>query len=186
MGRLRDRFGLPASFLLFVGTLEPRKNVLFLLDVYEELMGRGIPLVLAGDRGWLSDAIQRRIAELSPNVLPTGHLSISELACLYRMAAVLLFPSLYEGFGLPLLEAMATGLPVVAVRSSSVPEVVGDAGILVDPGDRATFVREVASLLDDPRKRQALSAKGLRRARDFTWERAATETRQVFQNLLVT
>jgi glycosyltransferase involved in cell wall biosynthesis len=184
IGRLRDRFGLPASFLLFVGTLEPRKNVLFLLDIYEQLMDRGIPLVLAGDWGWLSDPIRRRVAELSPNVLPAGHLSIGDLACLYRMATVFLFPSLYEGFGLPLLEAMATGLPVVAVRSSSVPEVLGDAGILVEAGDRETFVREVGALLDDPRKRQELSAKGLARAKEFSWQGAAIETRDVFQGLL--
>jgi alpha-1,3-rhamnosyl/mannosyltransferase len=113
-----------------------------------------------------------------------GHVSMEELACLYRMATILVFPSLYEGFGLPLAEAMATGLPIVASDCSSIPEVVGDAGLLVEPDNLNGFRDGIQALLLDDDLRAEYSRKGRERAKHFTWERAAERTREAFQQIL--
>ena len=164
-----------------MGTIEPRKNLLRLLEAYHQLRQDppAVPrLVFAGGQGWGVRPVFERVASLGlvESVVFLGHVPDRLLPALYTGAAVFVYPSLYEGFGLPPLEAMACGTPVVVSDTSSLPEVVGDAGVLVDPGDVAALADALASLLVDPARRAALSAAGRRRAATFTWERAARQT----------
>jgi glycosyltransferase involved in cell wall biosynthesis len=184
--QVSERYGLPDRFLLFVGTIEPRKNVAFLLDVWERLGAGAPPLVLAGGWGWLSGPVRDRIAQMSRAPLVLGHVPPRDLAVLYRKATLFVFASRYEGFGLPLAEAMASGLPVVATRTSSVPEVIGDAGLLIEPGDCDAFVTAVDTLLEDTEKRRELAWKGRERAQRFSWDSAAAETRNFIRFLSIT
>jgi glycosyltransferase involved in cell wall biosynthesis len=145
-------------------------------------------LVLAGiDRGMREelDDISRRTGG-APLVFVTGIASEPLLLALYRSAAALTYPSRYEGFGLPLLEAMATGTPVIAARTSSIPEVVGDAGVLLDPDDEAEWIAALERVLSDAAHREQLSRAGLQRSREFSWTRTAAETARVYRDLVGT
>ena len=173
------RLGLTSPFLLATGTLEPRKNYVRLLEAYALLRQRGytVPLVIAGRRGWLFEPIFLRVDQLSLSehvrfVEPND----AELVALYRRAEALIFPSLYEGFGLPPLEAMSCGTPVASSRSSSMPEVVGDAALLFDPSNVQEMSAAMEHVLSDEGLRARLKLAGPERARSFTWERAARET----------
>ena len=185
----RDRKRLPERFVLYLGTLEPRKNVELLVRAYALLRQRGSvdhELVLAGDRGWQYGSIFALVQELGlePHVRFPGFVPDREQARWYSSATVFAYPSLYEGFGLPLLEAMACGTPVVASRSSSLPEVVGDAGVLVDPNDREGLSQALSQLLEDDGRRRSLAAAGQARAQTFSWRRMASETLQVYRDVL--
>jgi glycosyltransferase involved in cell wall biosynthesis len=185
----RDRHGLPERFVLYLGTLEPRKNVEALVRAYALLRERGSDdhvLVLAGPRGWQYEPIFELIRRLgiTDNVRLPGFVPAEDQALWYSSAAVFAFPSRYEGFGLPLLEAMACGAPVVSSNASSLPEVVGDAGLLVDPSDVDGLSSALARLLEDEPLRQALAAAGLARAQSFSWRRLASETVQVYREVL--
>ncbi|MDA8018439.1 MAG: glycosyltransferase family 4 protein [Thermoanaerobaculia bacterium] len=178
--RLRDRFGLAGGYLLAVGSLEPRKNLERLIDAHSRLddeVRREHPLVVVGGGGWhnavLEETLQR--AESRGDVHRMGRVTGSDLLHLYQGAAVFAYPSLAEGFGLPVLEAMACGAPVLTSDRSSMPEVVGDAARLVDPDDTEALRFALAELLSDPNQRAELVSRGLRRARDFSWTRAAAE-----------
>jgi glycosyltransferase involved in cell wall biosynthesis len=185
----REEKGLPDRFVLYLGTLEPRKNVELLVRAYAALRAEGSVdhvLVLAGARGWQYEPIFQLVQELDleEHVRFPGFVPVNEQALWYSSAAVFAFPSVYEGFGLPLLEAMACGTPVVASRISSLPEVVGDAGVLVDPSDVAGLCSAMRDLLEDDQRRAALSVAGLARARTFSWARMAAETVQVYREVL--
>jgi glycosyltransferase involved in cell wall biosynthesis len=164
------RVGVERPFVLTVGTLEPRKNFPFLTRVMTRVRERhpSVTLVRVGPPGW------GHVPELSgPGVRDLGAIDDGTLDALYRTAAVCATPSRYEGFGLPVLEAMARGCPVVASDTSSLPEVVGDAGVLVPPDDLDGWVAALAAIVGDPARRQALHDTGLRRAAQFTWSRSA-------------
>lgn len=169
---------LPASYFLFVGTFEPRKNLSGLLNAYALLRAAvpdAPPLILAGNRGWLYEESLARIAALGlqESVLLRENVSQAALPALYNRACALLMPSHYEGFGLPALEAMACGtLPLVSNRSS-LPEVVGEVGMQIDPDDPAAWAEAMRRAHGDPAWRAAQGAAGLARAAAFTWERAA-------------
>jgi glycosyltransferase involved in cell wall biosynthesis len=176
--------GLEAGFILAVGTVEPRKNYPRLLEAYRRLRnGKDKPpLVIAGRPGWAyGDTLERIKAE--PGVRYLGHVDDPTLAALYDAAAVLAFPSLYEGFGLPLLEAMAHGLPAVVGNAGALPELGGDAALLVDPEDVSTIQVALEHVLGDSELRERLAAAGKERARAFTWERTAARTREVLRNI---
>jgi glycosyltransferase involved in cell wall biosynthesis len=157
-------------YILSVGALQPRKNFLALIRAYRQLK-RTVELLIAGQRGWMWEEIER---EAGSGVVFLGHVSDAELPALYRGAAVVAMPSLYEGFGLPLLEAMACGAPVVAANASCFPEICGDAATLVGPDD---WPDALAQALDHPPSRE----RSLRRAAEFTWERTATQTLEVYR-----
>jgi glycosyltransferase involved in cell wall biosynthesis len=168
-------------YALFVGGLEPRKNVVAALEAVARA-DNGLRLIVAGPAKRGQDEVRRAIARLGleSRVEVRGHVSRDDLAALYRGASCLVFPSRYEGFGLPVLEAMASGTPVVATTASSVPEVAGDAAILVDPGDAAALASGIERALAE---RQRLRAAGLERARAFSWAETARRTLAVYWQL---
>jgi glycosyltransferase involved in cell wall biosynthesis len=182
---LRERLGLHRPFALSIGTIQPRKNLQRLLQSFARLIagGRELDLVLAGRRGWLSDAIVQQVAELglTPYVHFTGYLADDELVMLLQEAEVFAFPSLYEGFGIPVLEAMAAGCAVVTSTTSSLPEVAGDAALPVDPLDVDAIAAGLAAVIDRPELRQRLQDAGRQRAMLFPWQRCADRTLDVLR-----
>ncbi len=184
---VRARYGIgEGSFILSVGTVQPRKNYVRLVEALHRLDRPDLRLVIVGGKGWLDDPLYRRIEALKmeKQVRLLGFVRDEDLPTLYSTAEVFAFPSLYEGFGLPLLEAMACGVPVVASRTSSLPEVVGEAGLLVDPHDVDGLADALTHVLSDTELRQKLIALGHRRARQFTWERAAGQLRAQYAALV--
>ncbi len=186
--RVRERFGIHGEFVLFVSTIEPRKNVPNLLKAFRQLLDNyrlGIKLVLAGERGWMFDEVFKIVTDLDlvEDVIFLGRVSTEELLWLYNAAQVLVAPSIYEGFGLTPLEAMACGTPVVVSNVSSLPEVVGDAGILVDPHNVDELTVGIWRSLSDSKLRNCLIAKGLKRAATFSWDKAACETLELYHSL---
>jgi glycosyltransferase involved in cell wall biosynthesis len=186
---VRQRYHLPPQYLLFVGTLEPRKNLTTLLHAYATLRAEGcakdLKLVVAGRTGWLYAEIFDTVKALAleEEVIFTGFVVDEHLPALYRGAQLLVFPSLYEGFGLPILEAMASGLPVITSATASMPEVAGDAAILVDPHDPKAIAEGIARVLAEDRLREALIQKGLARAQGFTWDSVAQKTLELYAAL---
>jgi glycosyltransferase involved in cell wall biosynthesis len=185
--------GLAPGFILAVGTVEPRKNYPRLLAAYRHLRRGSVPLllgdapgvpelVIAGRPGWAyGDTLERIKTE--PGVRYLGHVDEATLSALYRSAAVLALPSLYEGFGLPLLEAMANGLPAVVGNVGALPELADGAAILVEPEDVSSIAAGLERVLGDAALREKLGAEGRRRAAEFTWERAASTTRDVLRHI---
>jgi glycosyltransferase involved in cell wall biosynthesis len=177
---VRERYHLPQWFILFVGTIEPRKNLARLISAYGQLRRQtGLPhaLVLAGNRGWLSEGIYEQVAKegLTEHVLFPGFVADKDLPALYTLADLFTFPSLYEGFGIPPLEAMACGTPVVASNNSSLPEATGSAALLVDAEDMEGLADAMARVLGDAALRARLSDLGRAQAARFSW-RGAAET----------
>jgi glycosyltransferase involved in cell wall biosynthesis len=175
----RDK-GLPDRFVLFLGTLEPRKNLVTLVEAYgsSEAAKLRIPLFVAGGKGWYYQEIFQRVdeLELTDVVHFPGYVPDAELPLWYNAAECFVYPSLYEGFGMPLLEAMACGTPVIASDASCMPEVVGDAGLLVAPNDMSALSASLDRLLKDADLQADLSGRGRARAAAFTWEAAAQAT----------
>jgi glycosyltransferase involved in cell wall biosynthesis len=181
---LRRKRQLPPRMILFVGTMEPRKNLTTLLNSYA-ILKRQIsppPLVVAGAKGWRHEEVLSLAKDLSllGDLLLPGYVPREELPLWYSAADLLVYPSLYEGFGLPPLEAMACGTAVVASNTSSLPEVVGEAGLLVEPTDAEQMAQAMRRVLTDASLREALRVKGLERARAFTWQRTAQDTVTVY------
>jgi glycosyltransferase involved in cell wall biosynthesis len=176
---LHERLGLDGGYLLAVGTLQPRKNLQAALRAFELLAAEGLDhrLAIVGARGWRDDELARRLRDspASARIVAPGRLDDDELVSLYRGASCLVFPSRYEGFGLPPLEAMACGTPVVCSGMTSLPEVVGDAAITVDPDSPGELAKAIARALD-PAVAAMFAARGRERAARFTWARAAELT----------
>lgn len=180
--------GIDRPYFLFVGTLEPRKNLRRLLSAYAALdaaVRAGTRMVVAGGKGWGGVDIHALIAEhgLKGQVVVTGYVDDAQLATLYAHARFLAMPSLYEGFGLPLVESMSFGVPVLTADRSSLPEVAGEAGVLVDPTDEAAITAGLASLLRDDALHARLAAKARETAARFRWETAARELWAVLQEV---
>ena len=168
------------SFILTVGSLEPRKNIPRLLKAYAYLLKNGFQhtLVHVGPQGWLFDEIYAEVKRLGLNekVRFLGRVPTSDLVALYNAASVFVYPSLYEGFGLPVLESMACGCPIITSNISSLPEVAGDAGIMVDPYDVSQIAHAIESICEDKKTASWFKNKGLERAKQFSWKRCAKET----------
>ena len=182
LAAVRQRYGLPERYLLFLGTLQPRKNVARLVQAYARWRAQtsapDVALVLAGQRGWLYDPAWTAGVE---GVILTGYVDDADIPALYSGALALVFPSLYEGFGFPVLEAMRCGTPVIASATSSLPEVAGDAALLVDPRDVDAIAQAMARVVGDAALRAELSARGHAQARRFNWARAAERTLQALE-----
>lgn len=185
---VRAQYGLPTRYLLFVGTLEPRKNLTRLLRVWTPLRRSGVvpPLVLVGARGWLIDAFFAALEhnDCREDVILPGYVTDEDLPAVYGGATALVFPSLYEGFGLPPLEAMACGTPVACSNVSSMPEVVGDAAVAFDPRDDAAMTEALRRIVGDSDLRADLRDRGLQRAGQFSWACTARETVTLYRELL--
>lgn len=186
---VRDRFGVPEQFILFVSTIEPRKNVQGLLRAYRQFLDDyklDVGLVLAGERGWLFDEVFRLVGELGLRQAChfLGRVSNEELLYLYNAARCLAHPAFYEGFGLTPLEAMACGTPVVVSNVSSLPEVVGDAALLVNPEDEEELIVALWRLVTDDELWAERREKGLQRARAFSWEKTACRTLEVYRRVM--
>lgn len=188
---LSQRYGIAKPYLLYVGNMEPRKNLIRLLHSFELLKAEmGIPhqLVLAGGRGWKSDELFRAIhgSEFSESIVVTGYVSGAEKSSLYANAEAFIFPSLYEGFGIPPLEAMALGCPVVCSHAASLPEVVGDAAELVDPLDEGSIASGIWNVLSNRDYAVRLVEKGHTQAKRFTWDASADRLQQICREVLAT
>jgi glycosyltransferase involved in cell wall biosynthesis len=187
---VRRRYGLPEQYLLFVGTIEPRKNLTRLLHAFEVLHGEGVTeaLVVVGKRGWLYGdffaALER--SSVREAVLLPGFVPDEGLPAVYAGAQALVFPSLYEGFGLPALEAMACGTPVACSGTSSLPEVGGDAALYFDPTREDDIIHTLRHLLGDADLQGELVRRGFERAARFSWDRVAAETEAVYRAAMET
>ena len=184
---LKVSFDLPKKFIFSVGSIEPRKNLLGLLKAYNLLsneLKKEYKLVLAGFKGWENKEIVDLINQDKENIFYLGFISDQELAKVYNLASCFLFPSFYEGFGLPVLEAMACGTPVVCSDSSSIPEVGGDAVVYCDPYDINDIKDKIEFVLKDSSLQQEMIKKGLERAQLFSWDKSADEHLKVFKSLL--
>jgi len=181
------RYQLTRPFILTVGVLEPRKNHVLLFEVLRRLRetGEQVDLVIIGRPGWRwrNPLEQPRFKPLRPWVRILEDVPDADLVEFYNRAAVFAYPSLYEGFGLPILEAMACGTPVVSATGSSLPEVAGDAALYADPRDAEGFAAQVARVLRDPALRAQMVEAGLRRAREFSWRRTAEQTLAVYRSV---
>ncbi len=186
--RIRQQFNLPENYILFTGNLEPRKNILRILESYESLdksLQNKYALVLAGSKGWLDTEINTALKKYGSdgaNILQLGYVETSLLPALYSGASLFVYPSRYEGFGMPLLEAMACGTPVIAGNNSSQPEVVGAAGLLVDAQSTQAIAQAMTKLLTDQKLAISLSAKGLDQAKKFTWQKSAQALQKVINH----
>lgn len=183
------RYGLRRPYILSLGTLQPRKNYIRLMRAFARARRspalRDYQLVIAGGKGWLYAAIFAEVERLGlrDSVLFPGFVADADLPALYSAAALFVYPSLYEGFGLPVLEAMACGTPTVVSNASSLPEVAGDAALLVDPYDEAALAQALEQALSDEGLRARLVARGLEQARRFTWAAAAGQLLRLYQEL---
>jgi glycosyltransferase involved in cell wall biosynthesis len=183
---LRRRLNLPGPYLLTVGTLEPRKNIPFLLEVFERLEKVEVDLVIAGRRGWKYEPILARLQQ-SPRrarIHLVEDLDERDLPALYGGAELFVLPSLYEGFGFPPLESMACGTPAVVSTGGSLPEVCGDAAVVIPEFDAALWAQEIRALLEAPGRLDALCQRGFSHARGFSWAETARQTWQVYQAAL--
>ncbi|MFQ5885702.1 MAG: glycosyltransferase family 4 protein [Anaerolineae bacterium] len=192
LDRVRRKYSLPQEFILYLGGFDQRKNLKTLFKGFrglKERLGDKYPLVIAGTLPSKDTAFfphPRRLAEeagVSEGVRFIGWVAEEEKPALYSLATLFLYPSLYEGFGLPPLEALACGTPVIASNAASLPEVVGDGGVLVDPRDPAAWAEAMVALLTSPQKRDELSAKAVEQAQKFSWQRTARETLEVYQQV---
>jgi glycosyltransferase involved in cell wall biosynthesis len=188
VARVRERYQLDHRFVLYVGNIKPHKNLVRLIEAFNELRTgdlEDLKLLIIGDE--ISKLPALRLAvhrhKLHKHVRFLGYVPDDQLAVLYRLASVFVFPSLYEGFGLPPLEAMASGTPVVTSNVSSLPEVVGDAAMLVDPHDVDSIVGGLRTALTDPARAEEMRRKGLERAREFSWERSVARTLEVYKRI---
>jgi alpha-1,3-rhamnosyl/mannosyltransferase len=180
------RHGVRTPFVLCVGTLEPRKNVPRLIDAFATLdpaLVKGWTLVLAGASGWQTEATFEAVVRHADLVTTLGFVSDEDLACIYRQAAVFCYPSLYEGFGLPVLEAMQSGTAVITSATSSMPEVGGSAARYVDPYDTTDIRGALAELIQDEQYRQRLAIAGIDQARRFSWRETARATLEVLERI---
>jgi glycosyltransferase involved in cell wall biosynthesis len=182
---LIQKYNLPEKFVLTVGTIEPRKNLTTLFEVLSQLEDRTLPLVVIGKQGWLYDETYRKLRQLglAERVKFLGFVPDEDLPAIYSAASVFVFLSVYEGFGLPPLEAMACGVPVVSSNASSLPEVIGEGGILLPPLDVRAWREAIERVMSDTTLHRDLSQRGLTQAAKFSWRTTANETQSIYRQI---
>lgn len=170
----RNRLSLPSQFILHVGTLQPRKNIGMLIDAFAKLHHPGVELILVGGKGWSYQELFTRVSHLGleKKVRFAGYVPDAELPFWYNAATALVFPSIYEGFGLPIIQAMACGTPVIAARTSAIPEAAGAAALYFDPQNESALVEHMAAVLDDPQIAVTMRERGVAQAYEFSWPKA--------------
>lgn len=185
---LKQKFSIPGPYILSVGTIEPRKNLIGVLKAFERLPDKTkqtYSLVLAGGKGWLDNEIQAKFNELSAkySIIKTGYVNDEDLPGLYSGASVFVFPSFYEGFGIPPLEAMACGTPVIVADNSSLPEVVDQAGIKIKANNTKMLASKIEQVLTEPKLGATLARKGIQQAKKFSWNKSATRLIGLFEEI---
>jgi len=185
---VQKKYKTGENYILDVGTIEPRKNLPFLVRSFALAVREGVDanLVITGKKGWYYQGLFKLVADLNlqDKVIFTGYVEEKELPSLYSAAKAFVFPSLYEGFGLPPLEAMACGVPVISSNTSSMPEVIGKAGILISPKDERLWAKTIVNILKDKALAQTLSEWGIRQAKKFSWEETARKTIEVYKEVV--
>jgi len=184
--KIRSIYNLPDKFILFVGSIEPRKNLKGLIEAFsriKEIISH--KLVVVGGKGWLNSEIYKVIEEkqLQNNIIFTGYVPDKDLVVIYNLADLFVYPSFYEGFGFPVLEAMSCGVPVISSNTSSLPEVCGDAGIMVNPYDNEQLAETILKVLKDQFLRNKMITEGLKQTKKFSWENTTKQTLSVFEEL---
>jgi glycosyltransferase involved in cell wall biosynthesis len=186
--RVTNKYRLPGKFILYVGLIEPRKNLPLLINAYKKLVDDGTDhnLVLVGRFGWIFDEVLQQIEKLNltDKVILTGYVEQVDLPMVYNLCDLFVYPTLYEGFGLPALEAMACGIPVITTDVSSLPEIVGEAGLLVSPNDVEALFEGINKVLYDEGLRLNMARRGTKQAAKFSWERAARSTLEVYRKAI--
>lgn len=189
IAEVRKKYNLPGKYILYVGTLEPRKNITGIVEAYN-LLPKNIKneyaLVLGGGKGWKDTEIGTKIENLRSSgerIHATGYLNQGDLPALYSGASLFVFPSFYEGWGMPPLEAMACGVPVITANNSSLPEVVGNAAILVDATDTGALAQSMQKVLTDPVLAKRMVIMGLKQAKMFSWEKSASKILEVLERV---
>jgi glycosyltransferase involved in cell wall biosynthesis len=183
----KQTYKIEGDYLLYLGTLHPRKNLVRLVEAFHQtvttLQNQKIKLVIAGKKGWLYDAIFERVQQLNltGQIIFTGYVADQNKPALLSGALAYVFPSLYEGFGLPVLEAMACGTPVLTSNISSLPEVAGEAALLVDPHNTGEIVAGLTQLITDVELRQRLVEQGYRQIQNFSWQKAAVQVFEILE-----
>lgn len=186
LGQVKEKYNLPDRFILFVGVIEPRKNIVRLIKAYQQLK-RSIQqkLVIVGEKGWLYEDVFKAIGESDwrDDIIFLNNIPKEDLACLYSACDLFVYPSLYEGFGLPPLEAMSCQAPVISSNTSSLPEVMGGAGILITPTSVEELSEAMYKVLTNATLREEMGSKGLERAKLFSWKKSAQETIGVYKEV---
>jgi glycosyltransferase involved in cell wall biosynthesis len=187
---VRHKYNLPPIFLLYIGTIEPRKNLVRLVSAFASIsnLHKDCVLVIAGMKGWMYDDLFKKVHDLNieSRVIFTGFVSEEDKLDLIQAATVFVYPSLYEGFGVPVLEAMACGIPTITSNISSLPEIAGNAALLVDPTSEDEIAAALNRLLSNPDLRRELSKKSILQAALFTWDKTATLTMNTYRSLVPT
>lgn len=184
-----NKYSLPEKFILFLGTIEPRKNIEGLISAYDKLRSNNeglaeYKLIIAGGRGWKSGKIYEAVkkSKYKDDIIFTGYIENDEKLYFYNLASLFAYPSFYEGFGFPPLEAMACGTPIISSFSSSLPEIAGDSGILINPYNSDDLAKAMEDILTNPRLKEDLVNKGFERIKLFNWENTAKEYLDLFKN----
>lgn len=185
---IKKKYNIDGKYLLYLGTLEPRKNIETIIKAYNlfnKCNNENIKLVLAGKKGWLYDDIFKLIKEfkIEDKVIFTDYVDDDDKPALYQGAEIFLFPSLYEGFGIPVVEAMASGTPVITSNSSSLPEVAGEAAIITDPMDYKEISRSIERILNDSELRENMINEGIKQADKFNWDESAEKLKKLYYDV---
>lgn len=184
---VKEKFGITGNYFLFLGTLEPRKNVLGVVTAYLQLPAEiraTHQLILAGGKGWYGNELEALIQQAAPSeIIRPGYIETAEMPALYSGATAFVFPSFFEGWGMPLVEAMACGTPVIAADNSSLPEVVADSGLLVPTGDDQALSAAMRQVASDPKLHKQLAGRSLGRAQQFSWDKGGQQLVELFQRL---
>ena len=180
------KWGIMQPYILFVGMLEPRKNIVGLLKAFSLLSKKSHILVIVGKKGWMYDDIFSYVKKLrlENHVLFTGYVPDEELPALYSSATCFVYPSFYEGFGIPVIEAMACGCPVITAENSSLKEIVGNAALLVDPNNISQIAESMEKILDNKKEREAKRKAGLQQAKKYKWSIFANKTKEAYNQVI--
>jgi glycosyltransferase involved in cell wall biosynthesis len=186
---IKDIYSIEGDFILYIGGFSPRKNILGLIEAFSKFLShskRKINLVIAGKKGLSYSIYKNRAQELhiEDNVIFPGFISMEHLPYLYNSADLFVYPSFYEGFGLPPIEAMACGIPVITSNTTSIPEIVGDSSVLIDPNDIDDIYKAIHRVVEDDKFKEELILKGLVRASELTWENTAKKTLVAYNKII--
>lgn len=191
LARVAKKYNLPRDYLLHIGTLEPRKNLGFLIDAFHEVIkdkkNSNLNLVITGKKGWYYNGLFEKVEkfDLGDRVVFTGYIDEADKKAIYQGARIFTFPSLYEGFGLPPLEAMASGIPVISSNTSSMPEVLGDAGILISPKNKSAWVEAITKVNNNEKFYNEMKKKNEEQIQKFDWGVTARRTVEVYEKAMV-